>query len=73
MASRSGAKIPAGVVRNVVDGIGGVVLDRLFPAPEQRAEAEPARHETARLPTLKQIDLAGQASLFVAGWRPTIG
>ena len=37
MASRIGAKIPAGVVRNVVDGIGGVVLDRLFPAPEKRA------------------------------------
>ena len=73
MASRIGAKIPAGVVRNVVDGIGGVVLDRLFPAPEQRVEAEPARHEIARLPALKQIDRAGQASLFVAGWRPMIG
>ena len=73
MASRIGAKIPAGVVRNVVDGIGGVVLDRLFPAPEQRAEVERARHEITRLPALKQSDLAGQPSLFVAGWRPTIG
>ena len=73
MASRIGAKIPAGVVRNVVDGIGGMVLDRLFPDPEERAKAELARHEIARLPALKQIDRAGQPSLFVTGWRPTIG
>ena len=72
MASRIGAKIPAGVVRGVINDIGGV-LDRLFPAPEQRAEAEPAQKEIAGLPALKQIDLAGQPSLFVTGWRPTIG
>ena len=59
-------------VRQVVDEIGSV-LDRLFPAPEEHAKAELARHEIARLPALKQIDRAGQPSLFVAGWRPTIG
>ena len=72
MVSRIGAKIPAGVVRNVVDDIGDI-LDRLFPAPEERAKVALARHEIARLPALKQIDLAGQPSLFVAGWRPMIG
>ena len=72
MASRIGAKIPAGVVRGVINDIGGV-LDRLFPAPAERAEVERARHEIARLPALKQIDRAGQPSLFVTGWRPTIG
>jgi hypothetical protein len=59
-------------VQNVIDGI-GEVLDRLFPAPEQHAKAERARHEIARLPALKQIDLAEDRALFVAGWRPTIG
>src|SRR5512134_197622 len=59
-------------VQNIIDGI-GEVLDRLFPAPEERAKAERARHEIARLPALKQIDLAGDCALFVAGWRPTIG
>jgi hypothetical protein len=71
MASRIGAKIPAGVVRNVINDIGDM-LDRLFPAPEEHAKAELARYEIARLPALKQID-RGQPSLFVAGWRPTIG
>jgi hypothetical protein len=33
MASRIGAKIPAGVVRNDISDM----LDRLFPAPEERA------------------------------------
>ena len=72
MASRIGAKIAAGVVRNVINDIGGV-FDRLFPAPEERAKAERARHEIARLPALKQINLAENRALFVAGWRPTIG
>jgi hypothetical protein len=70
MASRAAPETPA--VRQVADDIGSV-LDRLFPAPEERAKAERARHEIARLPVLKQIDRAGQPSLFVAGWRPTIG
>jgi hypothetical protein len=70
MASQVTPETPA--VRQVVDEIGSV-LDRLFSAPEQRAKAELARHEIARLPALKEIDLAGQASLFVAGWRPMIG
>jgi hypothetical protein len=58
--------------QNIIDGIGDI-LDRLFPAPEERAKAELARHEIARLPALKQIDLAEPCSLFVAGWRPMIG
>jgi hypothetical protein len=36
MASRIGAKIPAGGVRNVINDIGDM-LDRLFLAPEERA------------------------------------
>jgi hypothetical protein len=64
--------VPAPIVQSVVDDIGDI-LDRLFPAPEERAKAELARHEIARLPALKQIDLAEPCSLFVAGWRPTIG
>jgi hypothetical protein len=59
-------------VQNIIDGI-GEVLDRLFPAPEQHAKAELARHEIARLPVLRQIDRAEERALFVAGWRPTIG
>jgi hypothetical protein len=70
MTSQGAPETPA--VRQVVDEIGGV-LDRLFPAPEQRAKVARARKEIARLPALKQIDRAGQPSLFVAGWRPTIG
>jgi Holin of 3TMs, for gene-transfer release len=64
--------VPAPIVQSVVDDIGDI-LDRLFPAPEEHAKAELARHEIARLPALKQIDLAEPCSLFVAGWRPTIG
>ena len=68
--------MPADVVRGVINDIAGV-LDRLFPAPEQRAEAEQARHEIAPLPALKQIEgrlaEAAEPSLFVTGWRPTIG
>ena len=63
---------PAETVKSIVDGVGDI-LDRLFPAPEEHAKAELARHEIARLPALKQIDLAEPCSLFVAGWRPTIG
>jgi hypothetical protein len=63
---------PASAVGNVVNDIGSV-LDRLFSAPEERAKAELARHEIARLPVLKQIDRAEERALFVAGWRPTIG
>jgi hypothetical protein len=59
-------------VQNLIDGI-GEILDRLFPAPEQHAKAELARHEMARLPALKQIDRAEDHALFVAGLRPTIG
>jgi hypothetical protein len=63
-------------VQNLIDGI-GEVLDRLFPAPEERAKAELARHEIARLPALRQIEgslaEAAEHTLFVAGWRPTIG
>ena len=70
MASRVAPETPA--VRQAVDDIGGI-LDRLFPDPEERAKAELARHEIARLPALKQLDLVGPCSLFVAGWRPTIG
>ena len=76
MASRIGAKISAGVVRNVINDIGGV-LDRLFPAPEKRAKVERAREEIAQLPALRQIEVslaqAPEHTLFVAGWRPTIG
>jgi hypothetical protein len=64
--------VPAPIVQSVADGVGDI-LDRLFPDPEERAKAELARHEIARLPALKQIDLAEPCSLFVAGWRPTIG
>jgi hypothetical protein len=70
MPRRVNPETPA--IRQVVDEIGSM-LDRLFPAPEQRAKVARARKEIARLPALKQIDRAGQASLFVAGWRPTIG
>jgi hypothetical protein len=63
-------------VQNIIDGI-GEVLDRLLPAPEERAKAERARHEIARLPALRQIEVslteAAERALFVAGWRPTIG
>jgi hypothetical protein len=63
-------------VQNLIDG-SGEVLDRLFPAPEQHAKAERARHEIARLPALRQIEVslteAAERALFVAGWRPTIG
>jgi hypothetical protein len=70
MASQVTPETPA--VRQVVDEIGGV-LDRLFAAPEQRAKVARARKEIARLPALRQIDRAEPCSLFVAGWRPTIG
>ena len=74
MASQVTPETPA--VRQVVDEIGGV-LDRLFPAPEQRAKVARARKEIARLPALRQIEgrlaEAAEPSLFVAGWRPTIG
>ena len=74
MASRAAPETPA--VRQVADDIGSV-LDRLFPAPEERAKAELARHEIARLPALRQIEgslaEAAEHTLFVAGWRPTIG
>jgi hypothetical protein len=70
MASQVAPETPA--VRQVVDEIGSV-LDRLFPAPEQRAKVARARKEIARLPALKQIVLAEERALFVAGWRPTIG
>jgi hypothetical protein len=70
MPRRVNPETPA--VRQVVDEIGGV-LDRLFPAPEQRAKVARARKEIARLPALKQIVLAEERALFVAGWRPTIG
>ena len=74
MASQVAPETPA--IRQVVDDIGDI-LDRLFPTPEQRAKAERARHEIARLPALKQIEgriaEAIEPSLFVAGWRPTIG
>lgn len=70
MASQGAPETPA--VRQVVDEIGSV-LDRLFPDPEERAKAELARHEIARLPALRQIDRAEPCALFVAGWRPTIG
>jgi hypothetical protein len=63
---------PAPAVGNVVNDIGNV-LDRLFPAPEERAKVALARVEIARLPALKQIVLADERSLFVPGWRPTIG
>jgi hypothetical protein len=63
-------------VQNLIDG-SGEVLDRLLPAPEERAKAELARHEIARLPALRQIEVslaqAPEHTLFVAGWRPTIG
>jgi hypothetical protein len=70
MASQVTPETPA--VRQVVEEIGGV-LDRLFSAPEQRAKVARARKEIARLPALRQIDSAEPCSLFVAGWRPTIG
>jgi hypothetical protein len=70
MPRRLAPETPA--VGTVVDGIGDM-LDRLLPAPEERAKAERPRHEIARLPALKQIDLAEDRALFVAGWRPPIG
>jgi hypothetical protein len=74
MASQGAPETPA--VRQVVEEIGGV-LDRLFPAPEQRAKVARARKEIARLPALRQIEgrlaEAAERALFVAGWRPTIG
>ena len=74
MASQGAPETPA--VRQVVDEIGSV-LDRLFPAPEQRAKVARARKEIARLPALRQIEgrlaEAAERALFVAGWRPTIG
>jgi hypothetical protein len=70
MASQVTPETPA--VRQVVEEIGGV-LDRLFPAPEERAKVDLARAEIARLPAVKQIDLAEPCALFIAGWRPTIG
>jgi hypothetical protein len=74
MASQGAPETPA--VRQVVNEIGSV-LDRLFPDPEERAKAELARHEIARLPALRQIEgrlaEAAEPSLFVAGWRPMIG
>jgi hypothetical protein len=63
-------------VQNIIDGI-GEVLDRLFSAPEERAKVERAREEIAQLPALRQIEVnlaqAPEHTLFVAGWRPTIG
>jgi glutathione S-transferase len=74
MPRRVNPETPA--VRQVVDD-GGGVLDRLLPAPEQRAKVARARKEIARLPALKQIEgrlaEAAERAPFVAGWRPTIG
>ena len=68
--------MPAPAVQGVLDEISGV-LDRLFPAPEQRAKVELAREEIARLPALREIEdrlaEAAERALFIAGWRPTIG
>jgi hypothetical protein len=69
-------------------GIGGKIIDRLFPDPEQKAKAQlellklQQQGELAALSSDLQIALAQaqtnafeaqNPSIFVAGWRPAIG
>jgi hypothetical protein len=62
-------------------GIGGKIIDRMFPDPEAKAAAELELLKMTREGDLKetlaqlQINLkeAEHASIFVAGWRPWIG
>src|SRR5678815_1678715 len=55
----------------------GKVLDKVFPDPQQRAEAQLKLVELQQSGELAQIAVnqeeAKSNSLFVAGWRPAVG
>lgn len=57
--------------------LGGKVLDKLFPDPEKRQEAQLRLVELQQSGELAQISVnqeeARHENLFVAGWRPFVG
>jgi len=57
--------------------IGGQLITRLWPDPEDQAKAQLALLELAQKGELAQMDVnkveAASSSLFISGWRPAIG
>ncbi len=55
----------------------GNVIDKLFTSDDERLTAEALLTRLAQQPGLAQVELnkveAGHRSIFVAGWRPSIG
>lgn len=60
------------VVKAISDGI-----DHFFPSPQEKAQAQAMLAQIAQQPGQLQVEVnkieAGNASVFVAGWRPAVG
>lgn len=69
------------LVLGTVFELGGKIIDRLFPDPEKKAEAELELLKLTQAgdlqQTLAQLEInakeAAHPSIFVAGWRPFVG
>lgn len=79
---------PISSVVDLINNVGGKVIDRLWPDPAQAAEAKLKLVEAANSKELQEevmqndlikgqqainLEEAKNPSLFVAGWRPAIG
>ena len=70
------SKLIAGGVVDTVSGVANVV-DRFVETDDEKRAFETVMARMAQQPALAQVELnkigAGHRSVFVAGWRPTIG